>query len=153
MERAISQVRTVNRVPSSSSSSSILTSKIGFFRPTVSLPVQDDQSFLEVKALRCGHKSRFIKCAKGDEPTKIVIDNDFDLELELTGISKLNENCREIGGGLVEVLECLEREAIMGEDEGRDPTDYNRRAQIFDKSSKVFQALKNTTTSAAAAAS
>lgn len=30
----------------------------------------------------------------------------------------------------------------MGEDEGRDPTDYNRRAQIFDKSSRVFQALR-----------
>lgn len=43
---------------------------------------------------------------------------------------------------MVELLECLEREAIMGEDEGREPTDYNRRAQIFDKSARVFQALK-----------
>ena len=44
--------------------------------------------------------------------------------------------------GMVELLECLEREAIMGDDEGRDPIDYNRRAHIFDKSSRVFQALK-----------
>ena len=43
---------------------------------------------------------------------------------------------------LIELLECLEREAIMGNDEGREAIDYNRRAQIFDKSSKVFQALK-----------
>ncbi|PPE01070.1 hypothetical protein GOBAR_DD01921 [Gossypium barbadense] len=40
------------------------------------------------------------------------------------------------------LLECLEREAIQGEDHGREASDYNRRAQIFDKSSKVFQALK-----------
>ncbi|KAG8489906.1 hypothetical protein CXB51_015804 [Gossypium anomalum] len=45
--------------------------------------------------------------------------------------------------GMVELLECLETEAIMGEDQGRDPMDYNRRAQIFDTSSKVFQALKS----------
>ncbi|GLT74052.1 hypothetical protein SLA2020_458730 [Shorea laevis] len=44
--------------------------------------------------------------------------------------------------GVVELFECLQKEAIMGEDHGRDPTDYNRRAQIFDKSSKVFQAQK-----------
>ncbi|KAJ6877644.1 hypothetical protein NC651_030416 [Populus alba x Populus x berolinensis] len=47
---------------------------------------------------------------------------------------------------IVELLECLEREAIMGDDEGRDPTDYNRRAQIFNKSSQVFTALKERTT-------
>ncbi|KAM1054245.1 hypothetical protein FF1_001653 [Malus domestica] len=44
--------------------------------------------------------------------------------------------------GVVELLECLEREAIMGEDEGKEPKDYHRRAQIFYKSSRVFQALK-----------
>ncbi|KAL4386620.1 hypothetical protein GQ457_09G025150 [Hibiscus cannabinus] len=44
---------------------------------------------------------------------------------------------------MVEVLECLEREAILGEDHGREPSDYNRRALIFDQSSRVFQALKN----------
>ncbi|XP_043698921.1 uncharacterized protein LOC122649746 [Telopea speciosissima] len=44
--------------------------------------------------------------------------------------------------GIVEVMECLEEEAILGSDQGREPTDYNRRARIFDKSSRVFQALK-----------
>lgn len=44
--------------------------------------------------------------------------------------------------GMVDLLECLETEAIMGDDEGKEPTDYNRRAQIFYKSSRVFQALK-----------
>lgn len=44
---------------------------------------------------------------------------------------------------LVEELEHLEEEAITGDDEGRDPTDYNRRAHIFDKSSQVFQANKD----------
>ncbi|GAV67781.1 LOW QUALITY PROTEIN: hypothetical protein CFOL_v3_11285, partial [Cephalotus follicularis] len=61
--------------------------------------------------------------------------------LQLGGLS-----CKE-EKGVVELLECLEREAIMGEDEGKDPTDYNRRAHIFDKSSRVFQALKERTSS------
>ncbi|KDP21633.1 hypothetical protein JCGZ_03304 [Jatropha curcas] len=60
-------------------------------------------------------------------------------------LGTLRERCKE-RKGVVELLECLEREAIMGEDEGRDPSDYNRRAQIFDKSSRVFQALKERTT-------
>lgn len=63
------------------------------------------------------------------------------LEEELAGMGRLRENCREVNG-VAELLECLEREAIMGEDEGREPNDYNRRAQIFDKSSRIFQALK-----------
>lgn len=44
--------------------------------------------------------------------------------------------------GMVELLECLEKEAIMGEDEGREPRDYSRRARIFDRSSRVFRALQ-----------
>ena len=56
-------------------------------------------------------------------------------------VGKLRERCKE-RKGMVELLECLEIEAIMGDDQGRDPTDYNRRAQIFDKSSRVFKALK-----------
>ncbi|KAF1893747.1 hypothetical protein Lal_00002269 [Lupinus albus] len=55
--------------------------------------------------------------------------------------SRFKEKCVE-EKGVVEMLECLEREAIMGEDVGKEPKDYNRRAQIFDKSSEVFQALK-----------
>ncbi|KAL1819938.1 hypothetical protein DCAR_0416243 [Daucus carota subsp. sativus] len=47
--------------------------------------------------------------------------------------------------GIVELMECLESEAIMGEDEGKDASDYNRRAKIFDKSAQVFQALKEET--------
>ncbi|EPS72375.1 hypothetical protein M569_02385, partial [Genlisea aurea] len=60
----------------------------------------------------------------------------------MTVMRKSNENCREIGG-IVELLECLEKEALSeGEDEGKEPTDYNRRAHIFDTSSTVFKALK-----------
>ncbi|KAG2279401.1 hypothetical protein Bca52824_050621 [Brassica carinata] len=35
----------------------------------------------------------------------------------------------EANGGIWELLECLEKEAIMGDDDGRDPKDYNRRAK------------------------
>lgn len=42
----------------------------------------------------------------------------------------------------VERLELLEDEAMAGEDEGRSPTDYGRRAHIFEESSRVFRALK-----------
>lgn len=48
----------------------------------------------------------------------------------------------EANRGVWELLECLEKEAIMGDDDGRDPTDYNRRAKIFDKSSKIFKNSK-----------
>ncbi|XP_010423491.1 PREDICTED: uncharacterized protein LOC104708593 [Camelina sativa] len=48
----------------------------------------------------------------------------------------------EANRGVWELLECLEKEAIMGEDDGREPTDYNRRAKIFDKSSKMFKNFK-----------
>lgn len=68
-----------------------------------------------------------------------------ELEAEIIELGKLRERCKE-RRGMVELLECLEREAIMGDDEGRDPIDYNRRAQIFDKSSRVFQALKERST-------
>lgn len=60
---------------------------------------------------------------------------------EEKGIGRFRHKCGE-REGVVELLECLEKEAIMGEDVGKEPTDYNRRAHIFDTSSKVFQALK-----------
>lgn len=60
-------------------------------------------------------------------------------------------DCKE--SGAVEVIESLEREAIMGKDEGRDPCDYNRRALIFDKSSRVFQALKERETASPSSSS
>ncbi|KAJ0102700.1 hypothetical protein Patl1_06781 [Pistacia atlantica] len=63
-------------------------------------------------------------------------------EEEWLKIGRLRDKCKE-RKGMVELLECLETEAIMGDDEGKEPTDYNRRAQIFDKSSRVFQALKD----------
>ncbi|TYJ31419.1 hypothetical protein E1A91_A06G196700v1 [Gossypium mustelinum] len=59
-----------------------------------------------------------------------------------SGDERVSERCKG-RKGMVELLECLDTEAIMGEDQGRDPMDYNRRAQIFDTSSKVFQALKS----------
>lgn len=61
-------------------------------------------------------------------------------EEELTqrrGICGGEENIR-----VWELLECLEKEAIMGDDDGKDPKDYNRRAKIFDKSSKIFKNIK-----------
>ncbi|RDX76189.1 hypothetical protein CR513_43840, partial [Mucuna pruriens] len=64
-----------------------------------------------------------------------------DEEKGRSGMGRYRHNCGE-GEGVVELLECLEREAIMGEDAGKDPIDYNRRAHIFDTSSQVFQALK-----------
>ncbi|KAL5733043.1 hypothetical protein ACOSQ2_032735 [Xanthoceras sorbifolium] len=73
----------------------------------------------------------------------VKMDNPEEEE-EWMKIGNLREKCKEERSGTVELLECLEREAIMGDDEGKEPTDYNRRAHIFDKSSKVFQALKET---------
>ena len=50
-----------------------------------------------------------------------------DEEEELT---QRREMCGgEVNRGVWELLECLEKEAIMGDDDGRDPKDYNRRAK------------------------
>ncbi|KAF3774754.1 hypothetical protein EJ110_NYTH52418 [Nymphaea thermarum] len=52
----------------------------------------------------------------------------------------------EEGKGLEEVgkeeLEKLEEEALMGDDQGKEPMDYNRRAHIFYRSSEVFHDVK-----------
>ncbi|KAL2339490.1 hypothetical protein Fmac_007430 [Flemingia macrophylla] len=76
----------------------------------------------------------------------LVRELERELEAEMNrkdenGMARFRHKCGE-GKGVVEMLECLEREAIMGEDVGKDPLDYNRRAHIFDTSSRVFQALK-----------
>ncbi|XP_002520889.2 uncharacterized protein LOC8276627 [Ricinus communis] len=92
-----------------------------------------------------------VGCAKLDSGSVAELGRELEAEMNqeeeeewMLELGKLRERCKE-RKGMVELLECLEREAIMGDDEGRDPTDYNRRAQIFDKSSKVFQALKERT--------
>nr|KYP53765.1 hypothetical protein KK1_024339 [Cajanus cajan] len=72
------------------------------------------------------------------------LENELEAEMKTqdeNGMTRFRHKCGE-GKGAVEMLECLEREAIMGDDVGKDPLDYNRRAQIFDTSSRVFQALK-----------
>nr|XP_016496983.1 PREDICTED: uncharacterized protein LOC107815849 [Nicotiana tabacum] len=90
-------------------------------------------------------KSWTLKCAKGSSVWEIERKLEDEMSIiedqELVSIGRLTDKCKG-EGGMVELLECLEREAIMGEDEGKEPMDYNRRAQIFDKSSRVFQALK-----------
>jgi hypothetical protein len=74
---------------------------------------------------------------------KIELEDEIDEEKGKSGMTKFREKCGE-RNGVVELLECLEKEAIMGDDVGKEPNDYNRRAKIFDKSSKIFQALKGT---------
>ncbi|XP_058744651.1 uncharacterized protein LOC131617362 [Vicia villosa] len=59
-----------------------------------------------------------------------------------SGMTRYREKCGGERKGAVELLECLEKEAIMGDDVGKEANDYNRRARIFDRSSRVFQALK-----------
>ncbi|KAG5558169.1 hypothetical protein RHGRI_008180 [Rhododendron griersonianum] len=88
-------------------------------------------------------------CAKGGGGPATGAERELEEEMksisgELDGIEGgWREKCEEGGGGgIAELMECLEREAIAGEDEGREANDYNRRAIIFDKSSRVFQALK-----------
>ncbi|KAJ4825654.1 hypothetical protein Tsubulata_038884 [Turnera subulata] len=100
------------------------------------------------------------RCAKWGSSSGCVAEVEKQLEEEvnpegenwIVEMGKLRGKCQE-RKGMVELLECLESEAIMGEDEGRDPNDYNRRAQIFDKSSKVFMALKECTTASTTASS
>ena len=84
-----------------------------------------------------------MRCGNNSTNGNLVVEVERELEEIEREEREWREmlNCRGRAMG-VELLECYEREAIMGEEEGRSPLDYNRRAQIFDKSSKVFQALK-----------
>ncbi|KAF9670391.1 hypothetical protein SADUNF_Sadunf13G0063400 [Salix dunnii] len=91
-----------------------------------------------------------IRCANRGPVAELERDLEAEMKLEaeddwIVEFGKLREKCEE-RKGIVELLECLEREAIMGDDEGIDPSDYSRRAQIFYKSSQVFSALKGRTT-------
>ncbi|VFQ99537.1 unnamed protein product [Cuscuta campestris] len=91
---------------------------------------------------RRGGRGRILKSAVKCGGTGA--ESERKLEEEVAGMGILKGDCEDgKGGGVAEALECLEKEAIMGEDEGRKPSDYNRRAQIFDTSSRIFQALKN----------
>ena len=94
-----------------------------------------------------------VKCANLEAVPAAEVDYEMSVEevADWLKAGRLKEKCGG-GRGVVELLECLEREAIMGEDQGREPNDYNRRAQIFDTSSRVFQALKERTSTPAAAA-
>ncbi|KAF3433256.1 hypothetical protein FNV43_RR24358 [Rhamnella rubrinervis] len=95
-----------------------------------------------------------MECAKLGSGTASEFERELKEEMnpeeegaEWMRVGRLRDKC---GGrkGVVELLECLEREAIMGEDQGKEPNDYNRRAQVFAKSSRVFQALKERTNTA-----
>ncbi|CAI9767591.1 unnamed protein product [Fraxinus pennsylvanica] len=87
-----------------------------------------------------------VKCSKGGTAgweLERKLQKEMNMEEDIVGNWK--ENCCRESGGVVELMECLEGEAIMGEDEGKEAADYNRRAQIFDRSSRVFKALKEST--------
>lgn len=128
MEAAISQPRTTT-----AHQFCAFSPKIGTFRPNaLPFPVRVNQ--MNSSGLKV------TKCAKADGEKKLVLENEEEFGMA-DELRNLNGKCGGIGG-IVELMECLEREAIMGEDEGREPTDYNRRALIFDRSSRVFQALK-----------
>ncbi|KAK9682713.1 hypothetical protein RND81_10G091200 [Saponaria officinalis] len=83
-----------------------------------------------------------IKCGKNTSSDVVQLRKDFE---EIIEKHEMMEKCKEMekSGEMVELIECLENEAIMGDDVGNQPFDYNRRALLFDKSSKVFQALKH----------
>ncbi|GLT58795.1 hypothetical protein SLA2020_316610 [Shorea laevis] len=98
--------------------------------------------------LNCGLAVRCTTRGSGSGSGSVAeIEKELEAEINpdkeecMASVGWFRHKCGE-KRGVVELLECLEREAIMGEDEGREPTDYNRRAQIFDKSARVFQALK-----------
>ncbi|KZV42492.1 Voltage-dependent T-type calcium channel subunit alpha-1I [Dorcoceras hygrometricum] len=115
-----------------------------FLHPKSSYPPtqQPHKICLKQRIPRKGQLVSKMGCAESASLSEL----DKKLEEELIGMERLSENCKEIGG-IVELLECLEMEAIMGEDKGIEASDYHRRADIFDKSSRVFLALKERSSS------
>ncbi|WCJ20100.1 hypothetical protein M5689_002357 [Euphorbia peplus] len=127
MESSLSSLNTVLNI-----SSSFTPHKIN------KLPLMECLSFKQRKRLNSQRVS-CVKLESSDFERKQDAEMNPDWMMEL---GKLQDKCCQGKGGMVEMMECLEKEAIMGQDEGKEPTDYHRRAQIFDKSSRVFQALK-----------
>lgn len=108
--------------------------------------VPETQSGLRLRS-EVGKWGLAVRCAAAAQGPLAEIERELEaIEINpekeewMSAITRSNK-CGE-RRGLVDLLECLESEAIMGEDQGIEPTDYNRRAQIFDSSSRVFQALK-----------
>ncbi|KAK1388403.1 Cobyrinic acid A,C-diamide synthase [Heracleum sosnowskyi] len=81
-------------------------------------------------------------CAKNGDTSLVEMEAKIKSEQNLD--FNIEGKCRG-KSGIVELMECLESEAITGEDEGKEARDYNRRARIFDKSAQVFRALKEET--------
>lgn len=114
-----------------------------------SLAVPSSGSFLKLDEKQrngayLGLAARCASSSPGPGPGPVAVPVE---ETEWNEMRNWSEKCRV--QGVVELLECLEREAIMGDDGGKEPTDYSRRARIFDKSSEVFQALKQRETETA----
>ncbi|KAK7293919.1 hypothetical protein RJT34_16798 [Clitoria ternatea] len=84
-----------------------------------------------------------VRCASWSTVTALEreLETEMNTKDQSIGLARFRHKYGE-GKSVVEMLECLEIEAIMGDDVGKEPVDYNRRAQIFDRSSRVFQALK-----------
>lgn len=85
-----------------------------------------------------------IRCEfMGQSPSSTPLSAEEEEAEEWLKMGDFAEKCCKDRKDMVELLECLEEEAIMGDDEGKEPVDYNRRAHLFDKSSRVFQALRD----------
>ncbi|KAL9315886.1 hypothetical protein ACSQ67_016887 [Phaseolus vulgaris] len=118
--------------------------KVGALSFKVRNPCQSHASYVvQLRKNNNGGDGFVVGCAKWglEREAEDEMKPHEDEEKGRSGMKRFRHKCGEREGD-VELLECLEREAIMGEDVGKEPTDYNRRAQIFDRSSQVFQALK-----------
>ncbi|CAK8537767.1 unnamed protein product [Lathyrus sativus] len=128
-----------------------------FFSPSLISPNHHDQGHVTLKPLLGKGKAscpKHVGCVVKQQKGKSGIVREMERELEdeideekgkgkgNSGMMRFREKCGGERKGVVELLECLEKEAIMGDDVGKEANDYNRRAKIFDRSSRVFQALK-----------
>ncbi|KAF5736497.1 hypothetical protein HS088_TW14G00640 [Tripterygium wilfordii] len=126
-------------------------SSFPFHRITKSSHRPQKNFMVQLKPRKLPKHGLAVDCAKWDSSAPVIEperelgeEEELDPEVKDWMKTKLKNKCRD-RSAMSELLECLERE-IMGEDEGKEPLDYNRRAHIFDKSSRVFQALKERTT-------
>ncbi|XP_051180791.1 uncharacterized protein [Lolium perenne] len=89
------------------------------------------------RAARGGTPATALRAQRGDgaEPTA---EARSDTNVLSDGVQE-----HEHEGLPPEQLELLEDESMGGEDEGRSATDYDRRAHIFEESSRVFRDLKH----------
>ncbi|KAL8192844.1 hypothetical protein R6Q57_027292 [Mikania cordata] len=84
-----------------------------------------------------------VKCCGDGDALQVKPEDEMNREDNCVILKEEDSVSNSKKDDVNEKVELMEKEAIMGKDDGREPIDYKRRAGIFYKSSEVFQANRD----------